>query len=115
MSNHEHAGPERPGLHVTDRLSEYITGDLDAPERAQVEQHLAGCADCRQLATDLRGIMTSASSLGDSAPARDLWAGVAARIAPLRARRRFSFTLPQLAAAGIALMLLSGGMVWVAN
>jgi hypothetical protein len=31
------------------------------------------------------------------------------------ARRRFSFTLPQLAAAGIALMVLSGGMVWLAK
>ncbi len=27
--------------------------------------------------------------------------------------RRFSFTLPQLVAAGLALMLLSGGLVWV--
>ncbi len=29
--------------------------------------------------------------------------------------RRFSFTLPQLAAAGIALMVLSGGLVWMAR
>jgi tetratricopeptide (TPR) repeat protein len=31
------------------------------------------------------------------------------------AHRRFSFTLPQLVAAGLALMLLSGGLVWVAR
>ena len=32
-----------------------------------------------------------------------------------RAHRRFSFTLPQLVAAGLALMVLSGGLVWVAR
>jgi tetratricopeptide (TPR) repeat protein len=30
-------------------------------------------------------------------------------------RRRFSFTMPQLVAAGLALMVLSGGLVWVAR
>jgi hypothetical protein len=29
--------------------------------------------------------------------------------------RRFSFTLPQLAAASLAIMLLSGGVVWMAR
>src|SRR6266536_1240394 len=29
--------------------------------------------------------------------------------------RRFSFTLPQLVAAGLALMVMSGGGVWVLN
>jgi anti-sigma factor RsiW len=109
--------------HVTDRLSEYIDGDLDTREQAAVEAHLATCGECRQIATELRGVMTRASSLTDRAPAEDLWAGIAARIGSdsrvvafePSARRRFSFTLPQLAAAGIALMVLSGGMVWVAN
>jgi len=31
------------------------------------------------------------------------------------AARRFSFTVPQLVAAGLALMLLSGGIVWLAR
>jgi tetratricopeptide (TPR) repeat protein len=30
-------------------------------------------------------------------------------------RRRFSFTVPQLVAAGLALMVLSGGIVWIAR
>jgi len=57
----------------------------------------------------------------------ELWSGIAARIAPggrpaarvspfRRAiTSRLSFTLPQLAAAGIALMVLSGGLVWMAR
>jgi hypothetical protein len=69
----------------------------------------------------------SRDQLRDSPPTHDLWKGIATRIAPAdrplaRAsafRRvvssRLSFTLPQLAAAGLALMLLSGGLVWVAR
>jgi tetratricopeptide (TPR) repeat protein len=34
---------------------------------------------------------------------------------PQRETRRFSFTLPQLVAASLALMVLSGGLVWVAR
>jgi tetratricopeptide (TPR) repeat protein len=56
--------------------------------------------------------------LADSTPTADLWAGVAVRLEPsmvvpfARPRhRRFSFTLPQLVAAGLALMVLSGGLV----
>jgi len=54
-------------------------------------------------------------------PDRELWPGVASRIGapnvarPERGTRRFSFTLPQLIAAGLALMVLSGGMVWLAR
>src|SRR5206468_9133404 len=57
-------------------------------------------------------------------PATDLWPGIAARIGattpskgtpvvPMtrRSGRRWSFTVPELAAAGIALMVLSGGAV----
>jgi hypothetical protein len=106
----------------TDRLSDYIDGELDAREQADVERHLAQCASCRLVLNELRAVAARAAALVDSAPGQDLWAGVAARIGAddrrvtrLVPRRRFSFTLPQLAAAGIALMVLSGGMVWLAK
>jgi len=111
----------------TDRLSEYLDGELSAPERASVDAHLAQCAGCRATLEELRAVVQEAASLDDAPPSRDLWAGVAARIAPggdLRGlvspfRRaissRLSFTLPQLAAAGLALMVLSGGLVWMAR
>jgi hypothetical protein len=68
-----------------------------------------------------------AQGLEDRLPARDLWPGIAARIgaSPATAdsgavvaigaarRRRWSFSLPELAAAGIALMTLSGGAAWL--
>ena len=108
----------------TDRLSDYIDDELESREHAEVERHLAQCAACRALVADLRAVAARAASLPDRGPDRDLWAQVGAQIGtgsrlalPFvpRARRRFSFTLPQLAAAGIALMVLSGGLVWMAR
>jgi hypothetical protein len=71
-------------------------------------------------------VVARAQALDDTPPASDLWPAIARRIgsgsgadvpdvidlSARRARRRISFTLPQLAAAGIALMLVSGGVVW---
>jgi len=111
----------------TDRLSEYLDGELTPAERADVDAHLTQCAECRSTLEDLRGVVSEAALLRDARPARDLWSGIAAQIAPdgrPRARvspfrraitSRLSFTLPQLAAAGIALMVLSGGLVWMAR
>ena len=111
----------------TDRLSEYLDGELTPAERADVDRHLTQCAECRSTLEDLRGVVSEAALLRDARPARDLWSGIAAQIAPdgrPRARvspfrraitSRLSFTLPQLAAAGIALMVLSGGLVWMAR
>lgn len=97
---------------VTERLSEYLDGDLTAAEAAAVDAHLAECAECRLAVGQLRGIVAAAGTLGGHAPSRDLWAGVERRIGSAAApRRRFSFTLPQLAAAAVILMALSGGLV----
>jgi anti-sigma factor RsiW len=110
----------------TDRLSDYVDDDIGAGERAAIEAHVATCADCRDTVEDLRSVVQRAASLEDSAPGRNLWPGIAARLAEARGpgmslfrrlafARRFSFTLPQLAAASLAIMLLSGGVVWMAR
>ena len=93
----------------TERLSEYLDGELKGSERAFLEAHLERCEDCQETLAGLRRVVMRARSLEDRPPATDLWAGVAERIgAPARpatapARRRISFSLPQLLAAGIAL------------
>jgi len=104
----------------TDRLSEYLDGDLAEAERAALEEHVVGCAECRATLVGLRRVVTRARALEDRPPAADLWPGIAARIGarsaqpvPLRRARRLSFSLPQLAAASIALATLSGGSVWL--
>lgn len=116
-----------------ERLSEYLDGELPVAEREELEEHLSVCADCSGVLDDLRRVVARASRLEHAPPESDLWPGIAARIGfgsdgervlalesyrrgrevPLT-RRRFSFSLPQLVAAGIALVLLSAGSVWIA-
>src|ERR1700682_5470969 len=45
--------PEHPDAETT--LVAYVDGTLDHEEREGVEEHLAGCAVCREDADDLRG------------------------------------------------------------
>ncbi len=111
----------------TDRLSDYLDGELSAGERAALETHLAGCRGCAAALDELRAVIAAAGSLVDEPPARDLWSGIEARLGPTPGtvrvspavislaehRRRFSFTLPQLAAAGIAVVALSSTVVWL--
>jgi hypothetical protein len=101
----------------TDRLSEYLDGELDDAERMTLEAHLATCGDCTAVLADLRRVVARAQALDDRPPARDLWNGIAERIgvstddlARRRAQRRLSFTVPQLIAASVALVAVSAGV-----
>jgi len=119
----------------TDRLSEYVDGSLEAGEALALETHLAECAECAATLQGLRAVTARAAALPPREPARDLWPGIAARLAPRSAERpspfaalatvlrgffegltarRLSLSLPQLAAAALALVLVSGGAVWIA-
>lgn len=64
-----------------ERLSDYLDGGLDAGDRAACERHLAGCAECRALVADLERVRSAARALPAAPPERDLWPGIAARIA----------------------------------
>ncbi len=109
-----------------DRLSEYLDGELAPGERRELEGHLAQCAACRTTVEELRAVVARAAALEDRPPAEDLWPGVARGIGvgepgvvPLESRRRrtrrLALTLPQLAAAAVVLMAISGGTVWLAG
>jgi len=105
----------------TDRLSEYLDDELPPGERAALEAHLQGCANCRTTLAQLERVIARARALDDRAPALDLWPTVAQRIglgrgavAPRpRAPRRIVFTVPQLAAAAVALALCSSAGAWL--
>ncbi len=110
----------------TDRLSEYLDGDLSAGDREMLESHVRECAECTAALADLKRVAIRARALTDREPAADLWPGIAARIGVTtpsagvraisparRSGRRWSFTMPELAAAGIALMVASGGAAWL--
>jgi tetratricopeptide (TPR) repeat protein len=110
----------------TDRLSDYLDGELNPAERGALETHLATCAACTATLAELERVVARARALEDRAPAADLWAGVAAKIgvgtgavvdigsARARRARRVTFSVPQLIAASVAWVLLSGGGMWLA-
>jgi anti-sigma factor RsiW len=103
-----------------ERLSEYLDGELPAAERVALEEHLKTCPDCPAILADLRRVVARAAVMDVPMPPRDLWPGIARRIGATpagvrRTARRWSFSLPQLAAAAIALMTMSGSAVWLAR
>src|SRR2546422_2882849 len=112
----------------TDRLSEYLDGELGIAERAALEAHLAGCPACEAILAELRRVVARAQALDDQPPATDLWPAIAQQIgvssggeahgvvslAARRPRRRLSFTVPQLAAATVLLVLLGSGGAYLA-
>ena len=116
----------------TDRLSEYLDGELNETERRALETHLESCRECAATLEDLQGVVARAGSLDDRPPVRDLWSGIADRIgsssgaaagtevraiesAPSLTRRvlnrKFTLGMPQLAAAAVALVVISGSVV----
>jgi anti-sigma factor RsiW len=116
----------------TDKLSDYLDGELPDDERRAVESHLSGCAHCAAVLADLQHVVAKAQGLDPRPPQADLWAGIAERISDPRAAgangpgavmrfpqaaagatRRISFTLPQAIAASLVISLLSGGLVWL--
>jgi anti-sigma factor RsiW len=98
----------------TDRLSEYVDDELGAAERTALESHLASCRECTATIAELRAVAERARRLPGRPPASDLWPGIERRLDTRRQlRARLSFTLPQLVAASLALMVMSGGGVWV--
>jgi hypothetical protein len=120
----------------TDLISEYLDGCMDPASRRDMEAHLASCAECSATIEDLRGIVARAAALPMAPPPAEVWAGIEARLraaaaapsvpgtARVRAARvrtapwtswRISFTLPQLAAACVAVVALSGGLAWMAS
>ena len=108
----------------TDRLSEYIDEELMPAEPAALGAPLTACRECAGTIAELRDVVERARHLPGRPPASDLWPAIeprlkGPRIAPggtrveARTNRRFTFTLPQLVAAGLALMVMSGGGMWV--
>jgi anti-sigma factor RsiW len=108
----------------TDRLSERLDGSLTEEERGLLDAHLVTCAECRTVLADLERVVMHARTLPEIAPDEDLWPGIAARVAAFartdeapRMRLRtaswgITMSWSQLVAAGLALVVLSGGGAW---
>ena len=117
--------------HWTDRLSEYLDGDLLPADRAACEAHLAECDNCRGLLGELQSVIAAARTDRDRQPDADLWPAILARLdrptargaevrefsdraAVRKAPARVSFSLPQLALAASLLIAVSGGVSYLA-
>ena len=106
--------------HWTERLSDYIDGELGPEDAEAFEAHLLECADCGRALHELRAVVARAGQVIDRPPDTELWPGIAVRIAAANASnvgpvrgRRLSFSIPQLVAASIVLMLLSGSTMYL--
>lgn len=116
-------------MHWAGRLSDYLDGELSPEEALALELHVESCVPCAAALDEIRALIAAAAALPEHPPTHDLWPGIEARLTPrttgvtadvvsldaFRARgRRVSVTVPQLIAAGLALVVLSAGGVWLA-
>lgn len=96
---------------VRERLDALEAGELNPAGREAVAAHLGSCATCRAEAGAWRRLFAEAAALPRAIePPRDLWPAIDARldepvVRPLR--RRIVFRLPALAAAAVALVVLT--------
>jgi anti-sigma factor RsiW len=119
-----------------ERLSEYVDEELSRPDREALEQHLLRCTECSSAVEDLMAVRERARNLPEASVPAELWSRIESSIAagrlrsvpsqdarPERAKEsgresgrertgfwgwRFSFSLPQLVAACLAVAVLSG-------
>jgi hypothetical protein len=99
----------------TDRLSEYVDGELDSATHAALEAHLATCASCRATRDELQRVIARAHGVGYREPATDLWGAIETSItasAPRPARRLVTISWVRLAVAAAIVAVLAGGFAW---
>jgi len=107
----------------TDRFEEwdaaYVLGALSAPERAEFELHLPGCADCRTRVAELEGVPAlfsgvpeSAFAVADPPPPEGLLLSLQREVRGARVRRRWYYATAGAAAAAalvVATALIARG------
>lgn len=111
------------------RYSALLDGDVPAAETRDLREHLLNCVECSTLIEDLQAIRETAGTLPEFLPPRDLWPEIARelqgdaerdpQVIPLHGpeslarrqpKRSLRLSVPQAAAAGIVLALLSGAV-----
>jgi len=103
--------------HLTpNRIYAYLDGDVSAPDRRDIEAHLAGCGACRAAVAERRLLAQAADGLPPIEIPDGFAAAVAARLpsrAPARAARKPFLLRPAAGAAGLALFVLAGAAALV--
>jgi tetratricopeptide (TPR) repeat protein len=105
-------------------ISDYLDGALSRGVEKELQAHLEGCRDCRELARDLASIIRGARSLASLEPSAAVWPKIAAEVREtrpaepeeVRARRSWlgTFWKPArwaMAAAGVLVLAVGGGLI----
>jgi hypothetical protein len=64
-------------VYTTERLSEFVEGELTASEAAAVRTHAAMCVHCTEAISDLRALVATAGALSEPEPPPTLWPSIA--------------------------------------
>ena len=114
---------------TTELLNAYLDGELSPDQRAQVAEHLSGCAACAEALAGLEGVNRAIGTL-DAATVPEGFArrvreaaesGRLLRLQPMRHRvRLFGDALTRIAAvvmavAGLAVGMAMGRTLWTTN
>ena len=124
---------------ATERLSDYIDGNLPPAEAERVARHLDTCPSCSALRGDLESLVAASRGLGAIEPPTDLWPGIAVGIEGARrehgsgshpsvttlrttkrssgtgrggAEARWPWPLRSLLAAAAVLVVVSASLAW---
>lgn len=118
-----------PHERIVSLLPWYVTGRLDADERAEVEAHLKGCEACRAEEVMERRVAADLAAL--SGGSGEAWTGLRARVSRAAPRKRSIQANPRSApadviqfkpvqvrtrwlgvAVGLQAALFIGGLIW---
>jgi predicted anti-sigma-YlaC factor YlaD len=106
----------REERHLTEaQVNEYVDRVMDEAARAEVQEHLASCASCRDAVDETRAVVTTAQRERASVSAPpELWPMVAASTIHLAAIRRqvLASMRGTLIAAAIALVAATAVVTW---
>jgi anti-sigma factor ChrR (cupin superfamily) len=93
----------------TERLSEYLDGELTAPDAAALDRHLLECADCRHAMAELRAVVARLRAdpvLPSDQPTHHNWRAIEQSIAPSRRRWVWGTAI----AAALAAIAIGAGL-----
>jgi predicted anti-sigma-YlaC factor YlaD len=99
---------------IDERLDDWLDGALPAEAASEVEAHLLSCASCREQERRLRQLLAHAAALPRSlTPPRDLWPGIARRVARERSwSSAASGWGPWALAAAATVVIGLGAVLW---
>ena len=94
----------------SERLSEYVDGDLESRDVTALEQHVTECRECRQAVVELRRVrawLRATPADRADAPTAQRWTAIERRIAAgAKKPRRMGITVAVLAAAAVLVLMI---------